>query len=98
MRKQNKRNRKIRKSLEWPNFSGQHLLHNKRIIHDLLQMANLTPNDLVLDLGAGKGALTFPLAEKVGKVIAVEYDPRFAAILRKKRKLIPILKLSSRIF
>lgn len=93
MRKQNKRNRKIRKSLEWPNFSGQHLLHNKRIIHDLLQMANLTPNDIVLDLGAGKGALTFPLAEKAGKVIAVEYDPRFAAILRKKAEAYPNIKI-----
>jgi 23S rRNA (adenine-N6)-dimethyltransferase len=93
MKKQNKRNRKIRKYIEWPNFSGQHLLHNKRIINDLIQMANLTSNDTVLDLGAGKGALTFPVAEKAGKVIAVEYDPRFVEILKKKAEAYPNIKV-----
>lgn len=47
MKKQNKRNHKTRKDIEWPNFSGQHLLHNKRIINDLIQMANLALNDTV---------------------------------------------------
>lgn len=42
--------------------------------------------ETVLDLGAGKGALTFTLAGIAGRVIAVENDPRFADMLRNKAR------------
>ncbi|MFZ4453980.1 23S ribosomal RNA methyltransferase Erm [Salibacterium aidingense] len=84
MRKQNKRHRKARKCVEGPNFSGQHLLHHRKTIHDIMKRADLKTDDLVLDIGAGKGALTFPAAERSGRVLAVEYDGRFVEALRRK--------------
>lgn len=84
MRKQNKGHRKVRKCKAGPNFSGQHLMHNKQIIQEMLELAKVTSRDTVFELGAGKGALTFPLVQKAGKVIAVENDPKFAEVLRKK--------------
>ncbi|WP_430522308.1 rRNA adenine N(6)-methyltransferase family protein [Paenibacillus brevis] len=57
------------------NFPGRHLLINKSLIQELVQLAKLQGGDTVLDLGAGTGALAIPLAEKAGKVIAIENDP-----------------------
>ncbi|MFO1442092.1 23S ribosomal RNA methyltransferase Erm [Bacillus sp. Bva_UNVM-123] len=69
---------------EPPNFSGQHLMHNKKLLHEIVAQANISMNDTVLELGAGKGALTTILTKKAGKVLAVEYDARFIDILREK--------------
>ncbi|MDE1455669.1 rRNA adenine N-6-methyltransferase family protein, partial [Bacillus paralicheniformis] len=43
---------------EYPNFSGQHLMHNKKLIEEIVDRANISIDDTVLELGAGKGALT----------------------------------------
>ncbi|UFJ39315.1 23S ribosomal RNA methyltransferase Erm [Brevibacillus humidisoli] len=84
MNRQDKRHRKARKGLEGPNFSGQHLLHNKRVIQEMIQLAGITSADTVLEIGAGKGAFTLSLAERAKHVLAVEYDPVFVEVLRKK--------------
>ncbi|KIL40472.1 rRNA adenine methyltransferase [Gordoniibacillus kamchatkensis] len=70
-------------------FSGQHLLHNKRIIRDMIAIAEVTGADTVLDIGAGKGAITMPLAEIAGKVVAIENDRQFADVLRAKSDCYP---------
>lgn len=57
------------------NFSAQHLLISKRLIHDMITLARIRPTDTVLDIGAGTGALTYPLAEKAAHVLAIETDP-----------------------
>ncbi|MXQ52160.1 23S ribosomal RNA methyltransferase Erm [Shimazuella alba] len=66
------------------NFSGQHLIHNKKLIHEIVDQAKVSIHDTVLDLGAGKGALTAILNQKAGKVLAVEYDSKFVDILKRK--------------
>jgi 23S rRNA (adenine-N6)-dimethyltransferase len=66
------------------NFSGQHLIHNKKLIHEIVDQAKVSIHDTVLDLGAGKGALTSILNQKAGKVLAVEYDSKFVEILKRK--------------
>ncbi len=81
--KNNKRTKKINRG-EPPNYSGQHLMHNKKLLNEIVHLAKVGKNDLVLDLGAGKGALTAVLCEKAGKVLAVEYDKMFVEILRQK--------------
>lgn len=57
------KNRKHRRS-EPPNFLGQHLMHNKKLINEIVEIANVTRHDLVLEFGAGKGALTSVLSKK----------------------------------
>jgi 23S rRNA (adenine-N6)-dimethyltransferase len=69
---------------ESPNFSGQHLMHNKKLIEEIVDRANIGINDTVLELGAGKGALTTVLSQKAGKVLAVENDSKFVGILTRK--------------
>ncbi|MFA8439704.1 23S ribosomal RNA methyltransferase Erm [Pueribacillus sp. YX66] len=60
-----------------PNFSGQHLIHNKSLIKDIVNIAHISEGDLVLELGAGKGAITNVLSNRARKVLAVEYDQKF---------------------
>jgi 16S rRNA (adenine1518-N6/adenine1519-N6)-dimethyltransferase len=56
---------------------GQHLLTDPEIIARVIAAAKLLPGDRVLDAGAGKGALTRPIAAAVdpGQVYAVDVDP-----------------------
>ncbi|MDR9857209.1 23S ribosomal RNA methyltransferase Erm [Paenibacillus sp. VCA1] len=68
-----------------PNFSGQHLLINKSLVQELIHLARVQRGDTVIDIGAGTGAITFPLAEKAGTVIAIENDP--ASVQKLKRKI-----------
>ncbi|WP_208589493.1 23S ribosomal RNA methyltransferase Erm [Gracilibacillus suaedae] len=81
--KKNKRMNKISRGKQL-NFSGQHLMHNKRLIHEIVDQTKISTRDLVLDLGAGKGALTSILSKKAKKVLAVEYDSKFVDILEQK--------------
>ncbi|GAA0381245.1 23S ribosomal RNA methyltransferase Erm [Paenibacillus motobuensis] len=68
------------------NFSAQHLLISKRLIHDMITLARIRPTDTVLDIGAGTGALTYPLAEKAAHVLAIETDSAFVDRLFSKMK------------
>lgn len=69
---------------EPPNFSGQHLMHNKKLLYEIVDRAKVGGEDTVLELGAGKGALTTVLNQQAKKVLAVEYDARFVEILKEK--------------
>lgn len=66
----------MRKSL------GQHLLCDENILKIILDAAELSGDDLVIEIGAGLGTVTLELAKRVGKAIAVEIDPRLVPILR----------------
>lgn len=81
-----KKSKRNPKRTETPNFSGQHLLINKSLIKQLIDLANVQSSDLVLDIGAGQGAMTLPLAKKAAHVIAIEYDPAFVQKLMIKTK------------
>ena len=63
---------------------GQNYLIDSNILQKIVNFAELSKNDNVLEIGAGIGTLTIPLAEKGGKVIAVEQDEKIAAILEKR--------------
>lgn len=93
MRRQDKKHRTIRKYKSGPNFTGQHLLHNPKTIKQLIATVRLQPTDTVLEIGAGKGGLTFPIAEKAGKVLAVEIDADFVEALRVKAKGYPHIQI-----
>jgi len=53
---------------------GQNFLDDQNVIHKVVQSAAIRPDDLVVEVGSGFGALTFGLAERAGHVIAVELD------------------------
>lgn len=61
---------------------GQNFLVNRGIIEKIIAASALTAHDAVLEVGPGHGALTFELAKKAGKVIAIEKDRELATLLR----------------
>jgi len=60
---------------------GQHFLTDRRASAAIVAAADLTARDVVIEVGAGLGALTCPLAQAAGRVIAVELDRDLAAAL-----------------
>lgn len=65
---------------------GQNFLEDRSYIERILDAAFLETGEVVLEIGPGLGALTFPLTERAGQVIAVETDPRFTEILLAENK------------
>lgn len=74
-----------------PNPVGAHFLTDRRLIGQLVDASGVGAGDLVLDLGAGYGALTGPLARAGARVIAIERDPRLAARLRRRFAAEPLV-------
>jgi len=66
------------------NHHGFHVLRDPAVVGALVRSARLGPGDLVLDLGAGPGALTLALARTGARVIAVERDPRLVRRLARR--------------
>jgi len=63
---------------------GQNFLRDKNVLRKIISAANLTTNDVVLEVGPGEGVLTKELARHAGRVIAVEKDKNLAALLKAK--------------
>ncbi len=60
---------------------GQNFLVNAGVLDAIVEAAELSPEDVVLEIGAGTGTLTQRLALSSGKVIAVELDEGLFHIL-----------------
>ncbi len=60
---------------------GQHFLTDPGVIRGILDRSGLQDSDHVLEIGPGRGALTFPLARRVHRILAVEKDRDLAAWL-----------------
>lgn len=60
---------------------GQNFLVNDNIYNQIIDSADLKPEDTVLEVGPGLGFLTFKLAKKVKKVLTVEVDPKLTQVL-----------------
>ncbi len=63
---------------------GQNLLIDTAHLARIADAAELTKEDTVLEIGPGLGALTHLLAERAGRVVAVELDQRLIPILREQ--------------
>jgi 16S rRNA (adenine1518-N6/adenine1519-N6)-dimethyltransferase len=66
-----------------PRRLGQHFLR-KASVERLLRAIAPQAHEEFLEIGAGAGALTLPLAARARRVVAVEIDPVLAARLREK--------------
>lgn len=64
---------------------GQHFLRNRNVLEKIITCISPQSDDVIIEIGAGKGALTIPLTERAGKVIAIERDRTLAAFLKKKK-------------
>jgi 16S rRNA (adenine1518-N6/adenine1519-N6)-dimethyltransferase len=61
---------------------GQHFLANGGVLRKIAGAIDPRPEDLIVEIGPGKGALTLLLAAKAGRVVAVEKDDRLIPGLR----------------
>ena len=60
---------------------GQNFLIDEGILEDIIDKSGITSDDCVLEIGPGIGTLTQYLAEKAGRVVAVEIDKALIPIL-----------------
>ncbi|MBC8274135.1 MAG: ribosomal RNA small subunit methyltransferase A [Chloroflexi bacterium] len=63
---------------------GQHFLVDEAILDTIVVAAELSPEDIVIEIGPGLGVLTAELARGAGKVIAVELDTKLALLLKRR--------------
>jgi len=61
---------------------GQNFLVDPNGLNKVLKAAKVSPQDIVLEIGAGLGSLTYLLAQQSRHVVAVELDTRLIAPLR----------------
>ena len=53
---------------------GQNFLVDRRVRAKIVEAADISPTDTVLEVGPGRGFLTKALAERAGRVVAIELD------------------------
>ena len=63
---------------------GQNFLTDEEVIAQIVEGSGAADDALVIEIGPGAGALTLPLAEKAGHLVAVELDERLIEPLRIK--------------
>src|SRR5262245_37423296 len=61
---------------------GQHFLTDRSILRRIVAFANIQPEDIVVEIGPGQGALTRELADAARRVIAIEIDKDLTPALR----------------
>ena len=61
---------------------GQHFLTDQATAEMIVNRSGILPEDVVLEIGAGLGALTIPVARKAREVFAVEKDRKIIDILK----------------
>ncbi len=60
---------------------GQHFLVDDNVIGRILDLADIDPAEVVLEVGPGIGTLTVALCEAAGAIVAVERDNDLEAVL-----------------
>ena len=66
---------------------NQHFLIDQNIINKYLKLLNIKPNDVVVEIGAGKGVLTNYLKDVAKKLYVIEIDKRLKEYLDKIDKI-----------
>ena len=61
---------------------GQNFLIDESVLEQISSAAQLTTDDIVIEVGPGLGVLTRELAKHAGRVIAIELDNNLAVLLK----------------
>jgi 16S rRNA (adenine1518-N6/adenine1519-N6)-dimethyltransferase len=72
---------------------GQNFLIDMNLIEYILEQADLGPEDVVLEIGAGTGGLTTSLARRAAAVVSVEIDHRVHSLARQAVAHLPNVML-----
>ena len=63
---------------------GQHFLRDQRIINRIIEALAPKPDETIVEIGPGTGALTAILVERSGRLIAVEFDSKLTPLLNER--------------
>lgn len=66
---------------------GQNFLVDENVVDSIVDSAEVTKEDLVIEIGPGLGTLTKRLLDRAGKVICIELDHKMINILENRFKL-----------
>ena len=72
---------------------GQNFLVSEDAVNSIIESANISKQDLIIEIGPGLGTLTQRLLDKAGKVICIELDSRMVEILEERFALYDNLKI-----
>jgi len=61
---------------------GQNFLIDEKALEDIVAAAELSPDEVAIEVGPGMGVLTFALGKKCKRVIAIEKDRKMSKYLR----------------
>jgi 16S rRNA (adenine1518-N6/adenine1519-N6)-dimethyltransferase len=74
---------------------GQNFLADRRMADRIVEAAAVQPGEVVVEIGAGLGALTAGLAARAARVVAVERDPDLVAVLRAELQALPQVEVAA---
>ncbi len=72
---------------------GQNFLIDAHVLEKIMQAADVSPGDLVLEVGPGIGTMTQAIAQRGAKVVAVEIDDSLIPILKENLKEYPNVEI-----
>src|SRR5208282_6770601 len=73
-----------RRGIQLTKSLGQNFLHDANQLRRIVEAAELSKADKVLEIGPGLGPLTELLLEKAGEVLAIEKDARLVEFFRER--------------
>jgi 16S rRNA (adenine1518-N6/adenine1519-N6)-dimethyltransferase len=73
---------------------SQHLLKDKNLLNKLVKLAGICPDDVVVEIGAGKGDLTRCIIPRARFVHAIEIDKQFKTFLEPLEHLFPNISVT----
>lgn len=53
---------------------GQHFLHERHFVERIVLAVDPRPGDVLVEIGPGQGAISFPLLQRHGALTAIEFD------------------------
>lgn len=63
---------------------GQNFLTDQRVIQRIICALDPRADETIIEIGPGRGALTAPLLEKAGRLVAIEFDRNLIPLLTEK--------------